>query len=223
VVVSLVGPPLTVGAGHDGKRRDDEGVPTPSPRPATNDDLDGIVATLAAAFRDDPLMAWALPDPASRERRLAGLWRFMARRIYLAPGASTTLPDHEAVALWLPAGVEADDAVFEEHLDEFLAGVEGDAERLGVLGATMGEAHPHDRPHWYLLAIGAHPVAQGRGLGSALLAHTLALADERHEPAYLEATTPRSRALYQRMGFAPLDELTLPDGPPVWPMWRDPA
>jgi hypothetical protein len=32
----------------------------------------------------------------------------------------------------------------------------------------------------------------------------------------------RSRLLYERHGFVTTRELRLPDGPPIWPMWRDP-
>jgi hypothetical protein len=41
-------------------------------------------------------------------------------------------------------------------------------------------------------------------------------------PSYLESSTPRSRALYERHGFAVTGEMNLPrEGPPVWLMWRD--
>ena len=41
-------------------------------------------------------------------------------------------------------------------------------------------------------------------------------------PAYHEASSPRNRALYERHGYVTQGEFTLPDGPPLWPMWRDP-
>jgi hypothetical protein len=41
-------------------------------------------------------------------------------------------------------------------------------------------------------------------------------------PAYLESSTPRSRAMYERHGFAVTGELNYPmGGPPLWLMWRD--
>jgi hypothetical protein len=43
-------------------------------------------------------------------------------------------------------------------------------------------------------------------------------------PAYLEASSERSAALYERLGFVHLGVLELPDGgPPMWPMRRPPA
>ena len=43
-------------------------------------------------------------------------------------------------------------------------------------------------------------------------------------PAYLEASTVRSRALYERHGFEVTGEFNLPSGgPPLWQMWREPG
>lgn len=65
---------------------------------------------------------------------------------------------------------------------------------------------------------------QGQGLGSALMQPTLQRADSAGLPAYIEASTERSAALYGRLGFRHLDVLELPEGgPPVWLMRRPPA
>jgi hypothetical protein len=43
-------------------------------------------------------------------------------------------------------------------------------------------------------------------------------------PAYLEASTPRNRALYERHGFTVTEEFVLGKGsPPLWRMWREPG
>jgi ribosomal protein S18 acetylase RimI-like enzyme len=81
--------------------------------------------------------------------------------------------------------------------------------------------HPPEK-HWYLLSVGVRPGAQGRGTGAALVAHTLALADAAGQGAYLEATSPRSRVLYERHGFEVVGQIDLEGCPPIWPMWRAP-
>ena len=83
----------------------------------------------------------------------------------------------------------------------------------------MDDVHPEE-PHRYLFSIGVRSTARGRGLGGKLLATALADTDAAGEPAYLEATSPRSRALYARHGFKATDEITIDDGPTLWPMWR---
>ena len=85
----------------------------------------------------------------------------------------------------------------------------------------MEEKHPSD-PHYYLFFLGTRPEWQGRGIGSGLMTPVLETCDREHVPAYLEATSERNKALYLRLGFEVADEIRLPDGPTMWPMWRAP-
>ena len=188
-------------------------------RAATSDHLDALAEVLADGFVDDPVMSWVFPDAASRPRLLQAMFGFLAEHRYLPYGQCTIAPD--AAALWRPIGVESSDEFWEEHGSDFVAAVEGQIERLDALSEAMGEHHPHE-PHRYLLAIAVRPATQGRGLGGILLAHTLAEADERGEPAYLEATSPRNRVLYERHGFETIAEFAVDDSPTLWPMWRAP-
>jgi GNAT superfamily N-acetyltransferase len=75
-------------------------------------------------------------------------------------------------------------------------------------------------PHFYVRLVGVRTTLQGQGLGSALMRPTLERADSAGLPTYLEASSNRSAALYERLGFVHLGALELPGGPPVWPMRR---
>jgi GNAT superfamily N-acetyltransferase len=89
--------------------------------------------------------------------------------------------------------------------------------------ALMESNHPRER-HVYLPAIGVAPEWQGKGIGTALLRPMLERCDREGLPAYLEASSERNRACYERNGFVARDALQLPGGgPPLWPMWRDPS
>ena len=49
----------------------------------------------------------------------------------------------------------------------------------------------------------------------------LARCDRERMPAYLESSTERSRALYERHGFQTTEVIRMPrGGPPLWLMWR---
>jgi GNAT superfamily N-acetyltransferase len=67
------------------------------------------------------------------------------------------------------------------------------------------------------------PDWQGRGIGTALLQPILERCDRDGVGAYLEASSPRNRACYERNGFKVTGTINLPDGPTMWPMWRDPG
>lgn len=57
-----------------------------------------------------------------------------------------------------------------------------------------------------------------------LMQPTLERADAVGLPAYIEASSKRSAALYERLGFVHTGVFELPGGgPPVWPMRRPPA
>ena len=81
--------------------------------------------------------------------------------------------------------------------------------------------HPVE-PHWYLGVLGTGPAHQGRGVGAALLQPVLEKCDREGIPAYLESSKATNIGYYERFGFAVTGEITLRDGPTVWPMWRDP-
>jgi GNAT superfamily N-acetyltransferase len=77
--------------------------------------------------------------------------------------------------------------------------------------------------HFYVRTIGVRTALQGQGVGSALMQPTLERADSAALPTYIEASSERSAALYERLGFVHMDVLELPEGgPPVWLMRRPP-
>jgi len=87
----------------------------------------------------------------------------------------------------------------------------------------MERRHPSRPRHFYLAFVGVEPASQGQGLGSRLMFPVLSEADAAGAAAYLEASTPRSRALYERHGFKVVQEMRLPlGGPALWRMWREP-
>lgn len=181
-------------------------------------DRDRAVAALVTAFSADPVIRWLYPDPGRYLRFFPRLLDLYGGDAFVA-GTAEVDPDHTGVALWLAPDATFDDdalaALFEESVDTHRRGA------VMELLDEMGAHHPTD-PVWYLPFIGVDPQAQGRGVGSQLLAAGLARADRDGLSAYLEASTPRNRALYQRHGFEVVGELRAGDSPPLWPMVRLP-
>jgi len=78
--------------------------------------------------------------------------------------------------------------------------------------------HPQE-PHFYFQYLGVLPEYQGKGMGTTLMRHFTALADEAHMPGYLETASAGALAMYKRYGFETLVETEI-IGVKVWFMWR---
>jgi GNAT superfamily N-acetyltransferase len=182
--------------------------------PATDEDR--AVATITMAFSNDPVARWVCRDA----NRYLTYWpRFVkaAGGAAFAQGTADAVDDFGGVALWLPPGVGPD----EETMGALAAEAVPAAEQEEVFGfmEQMGGFHPTE-PHWYLPLIGVDVTKEGRGYGTAPLRHALDRCDRDRLPAYLEATSPRNKALYERHGFEELGVIQAGSSPPMWPMQR---
>jgi GNAT superfamily N-acetyltransferase len=193
-------------------------------RPAATADRSRMADVLAAAFADDPVFRHLLPPGirrrAQRIRRLFDL--DLPRGI--RSGGGWISADGDGAAMWFPPGQwETPSWQGLLHVPASIATL-GSRLPIGVRTMALLQAHHPREPHWYLLFLGTEPARQGRGIGSALLRPMLDTCDAQHLPAYLEATCERNRDLYLRHGFVDHGEpLRLPDdGPPMYPMWREP-
>lgn len=189
------------------------------PRTARAHDEPRLLATLTVAFADDAPVRWLYPDAERHLRHFPEFVRAFGGRA-LELGTAYHVEDFAGCALWLAPGEQPD----EEQLAEVVARSipPHRHEEVFALFEAMGHIHP-SAPHWYLPLIGVDAASQGRGLGSALLRHTLDECDRDGLPAYLEATSPRNVALYERHGFRRLAPLRIATCPPITPMWREPS
>jgi ribosomal protein S18 acetylase RimI-like enzyme len=191
-----------------------------SVREAGVGELARLSATLADAFATDPVLQWLAPSRRS-DRRLRRLLAIELEYYVFPAGRVLTTGDVRGASLELPPG--------RWEMTVPLSGAIGFVRALGVrllrarrLQGLFEANHPQE-PHYYIRYLGVATRFQGQGLGTALLRPTLDRCDVEGLPAYLEASTERSAALYQRLGFVHLGELQVPDGPRFWPMRRPPA
>ena len=191
-------------------------------RPATWADADQLAATLARAFHDDPLICFILNDEATRAAKMPKLFRLLFK-LGLPHGACDVTEGYEAAALWRPPN---------EWEIPWWQYITNGADFLGLFGIGGGlrvmstmdvieKRHPHE-PHWYLQAIGTDTQKQGKGFGGVVIRCGLAKADAAGMPAYLESSKETNIPIYQSFGFEVTGEIKLPDGPTLWPMWRNP-
>lgn len=184
-------------------------------------EVDAVTDLVARAFTGNPIIGWLatdMPDQdATRHHLFRDYFRLFVEHAVTAGSAEATR-DGLGIALWfLP------DSGPVPGYDEQLAAIAGrHLWRFQLLDTQMQLAHVAGTHHLAFLAV--EPRAHSSGYGTALLQHHHAQLDALGLSAYLEASHPRNRALYTRLGYTPLHStIQMPDdGPAMWPMLKAP-
>jgi ribosomal protein S18 acetylase RimI-like enzyme len=192
-------------------------------RRATIEDVPQLAQVLAEAFNDDPAFEWLLPN---ERKRPAGLRRFFAvelRAMGLERGSVWTSDELAGAA------VSTDPGKWRLPLHALVLHGRAFSRAFGmrlpraVTMLTRMESRHVRQPHHYFAAIGVTPEHQGCGLGRGLMAPTLERCDQDGLAAYLEASSERNTALYQRLGFEVIREMHYGGSQPLRLMLRPPA
>ena len=164
-------------------------------RKAKPDELGRLAAVLARAFYDDPPIRWVITDDGRRRKLFERSFGLYLRRLWFKQDACYTTDSvvgatsgscrgngRSGSSQLAPAALDGADQRPAASADP------ARARRAGVESSV--------EPHYYLPLVGVEPEWQGRGLGTALMRPIVERCDGEKVPAYLEATTPRNRALY---------------------------
>jgi GNAT superfamily N-acetyltransferase len=185
-------------------------------------DLDRLSRVIADAFFDLPPSRWLIPDPAARQQILPGYFQLHVEQA-LAAGTVQTTPRRTAAALWIPVSQDPAGPP-DDYAARLAAATSPWTSRFQAFDAALDARHPAGIAHHHLAILAVAPGRQGNGTGTALLrAYHQALDRDTPAPAYLEAADLSTRQLYLREGYADHGPpITLPDGPSMYPMWREP-
>ncbi|MEO0073430.1 MAG: GNAT family N-acetyltransferase [candidate division WOR-3 bacterium] len=170
--------------------------------PLSPADRSRAAATLARAFRNDPLWSWVFPDTRHRLCRLQQLFRWYLG-VGLHYGTVEVSSDLSGVAMWL------DDSWSELGLPLplLLSGLVlplqlGLVPLCRMMAAERLNTRLHRQlitgRHEHLAELGVLPEAQGRGVGTALVQHRL---EKTELPCYVETQSKPNVRFYQRLGF----------------------
>ncbi|HZS24524.1 MAG TPA: GNAT family N-acetyltransferase [Gaiellaceae bacterium] len=184
-----------------------------------------VADAFADAFVDDPVFRFLRPGRLRAVARLRAMFVVELELYVLRNGGTVwTTPEHDGAVAVLPPGAwELPKSMTGREALRWLRAFGTRLPRAGKVQRAMEEHHPRE-PHFYIRTVGVRTALQGRGLGSVLMQPTLEQADSACLPAYIEASSERSAALYERLGFRHIGVFELPGGgPPVWPMLRPAA
>lgn len=190
----------------------------PVVKTAMASDADRAVNVLLLAFSADPVARWVWPDSQQYLAHFPSFVKAFGGKAF-AHKSAYYVEDYVGAALWLPPDVHIDEnevgSVLERSVSEKIR------KDVFAVFEQMGRYHPSE-PHWYLPLMGVDPSKHGKGFGSAIMEHALIQCDRDHKLAYLEASNPRNKHLYERHGFELLGTIQAGSSPPFFPMLRRP-
>ncbi|MEU7565051.1 GNAT family N-acetyltransferase [Streptomyces fradiae] len=192
----------------------------PSVRPITDTDIPTAVDTLARAFADYPYTRHVIAADG-HEERIRRYQELCLARIGMVYGRVWVADEGRAVAVWAVPGQDPSPAFAE--LGPLLGELSGDRAAVSETAhAAMAPYRPKE-PGWFLETVATAPEAQGKGLGSAVLAPGIQEAERTGCPAFLETSSAANVRFYERLGFEVTADVQLPDdGPRTWCMRRNP-
>lgn len=189
-------------------------------RLARPDDRERVVATIVAAFANDPIFQFFFDDSAGYDE-LAPVFAGYLFDVRVARGSVWTTDDSMAVALWDMPGA-ANEAPAEvarvatlRQAAEIALGASGG--RIVSYDDLVEPALPEE-PHAYLGILASHPSQRGKGLARHVASAGLEYAREHDLVAFLETGAPDNVRVYESAGWT--IHAALPDvcGNPVWVM-----
>jgi ribosomal protein S18 acetylase RimI-like enzyme len=188
-------------------------------RETTQADRKHISKMLAAAFHDDPVLAYIYPDAAVRKARLPKFFDIIYNGD-LSNGVGYMTLGGEAATLWRAPG--HGHLSLREKVVEALPWARAAGFALGraLKASAASDANHPTVPHWYLHFAGCSPEEQGRGFGGMAIKAGLARADAEGYPCYLETAKETNLPLYEKLGFKVTHEWQVIGGPVNWSMYR---
>ncbi|MFD2763378.1 GNAT family N-acetyltransferase [Micromonospora eburnea] len=178
-------------------------------------DKDAVAALIADALYATPLGQWLVP--ATRRRVLADVLLIWVEHALFFGDVHIT-DDLTAAAVgfhrYRPIPPPAN---YRIRLADTAGGHAG---RFDLLESRLSARQPTE-PHYHLAVFAVHPDAQKAGRGAALLTHHRARIDRVDLPSWTTTFTD-GQQLLARYGYTPRPAITLPDGPTLHPMRRNP-
>lgn len=177
-----------------------------------------ILSTTVLAFCTDTFVRWAVPEPHKYLTSYPEIFKVFidaaikSQTAYFAEGFS-------GAAIWIPSDVDVDSQAITVAIQNLEPSPLNDF--MGELFEKFTAFHPSEQ-HWYMPLMGVDPSCQGRGIGSALLKHSLEQCDHLKQLAYLEASSKQNRSLYERHGFETMGSIQVGNSPELFPMIRQP-
>ncbi|WP_435125406.1 N-acetyltransferase [Micromonospora tulbaghiae] len=180
-------------------------------------DRQAVAALIADARHPTPLGAWLVPDAALRRRVLTDVVAVWVEHAMFFGDVHLTDDLSAAIVGFHRYRPIPPPANYPTRLAQAAA---AHAERFTAHDGLIAQQQPTE-PHYHLAMLAVSPTRQNIGYSSALLGHHRARLDRIDLPFWTTAPA-ETQHLYARYGYTPRPPLTLPNGPSLRPMRRNP-
>ncbi|MEU8263080.1 N-acetyltransferase [Micromonospora sp. NPDC048999] len=180
-------------------------------------DKNQVAALIADALNPTPLAAWLVRDPEQRRQVLtdvAAIWvehaMFFGDIHLTDDDTATAVGFHRYRPIPPPA----------QYRIRLADAAGAHADRFDLLDSLLSTRQPTE-PHYHLAFLAVHPDTQHTGCAAAMLTHHRRRLDHIGLPSWTTIPTCREHLL-TRHGYKPRPAITLPNGPTLHPMRRNP-
>ena len=196
--------------------------PRPVPvRLAAPSEIPVLAGVLARAFALDPMVRWPMVSGDALPTRIRTMFEIVDTSLAGEGWMYTAGEGLGAMSLMPPASTRREQELADANAPALAALIPDGGERYERFWAWVSSMLPPE-PHWLLDQIAVEPVAQGRGIGGAILRFAIECAARQELPLCLETGRPGNVPLYQRFGFRVMREADAPEGGPhIWFMQHD--
>jgi hypothetical protein len=178
----------------------------PRVRQARPSEWKTVAETLREAMAKDPFFLWLVRQGVMADP-LAYFLGLVDDAIRQGDRIDTT-DTNESVAIWMPPRARVIPSTMPGQVKRVLHEIDAAAPKPD---------------HRFLAWICTREGAQGKKLGSSVLAYGLKRVDKKHRASALWTANPRSRLFFERFDFRVIHELNPEDAPRSWWLWRDPT
>ncbi|MFF4879473.1 N-acetyltransferase [Micromonospora sp. NPDC000668] len=189
----------------------------PRIRAARWTDKGPVAALIADALHPSTLAEWLVPDPQQRRRILADVLEIWVEHamfygdIHITDDLSAATVGFHRYRPIPPAA---------NYPDRLTDAAGPHAHRFDTLDQVLTDQRPTE-PHYHLAFLAVATRAQRTRRSSGIFNHHRSRLDRIDLPSWT-ATTSESQHLYTRYGYISRPAITLPDGPLICPMRRNP-
>lgn len=192
-------------------------------------DVKKVIETFVAAFFNDRLLCYFVPEPEKRLRFLPRYFNYRVRNGLIAGSIYATSEDMEGAMIltqseykkeysWSQAMRTGGMALYR------VAGSELVRRMRDVESYVFSKRFEYlTKPFLYLGSLAVHPDHQGKGLASKLIRPVLERCSTLNRLCVLDTQSERLVQMYQHYGFEVIASYTLPEANiPHWIMAKDP-